>query len=129
MSFNTSLAESFFAASAAGDAAAMAALCADDIAVRQNSGPILGVAAVTGLARAVKRAAPDFRYENPVRSDTGGGFVEEHDVCGTLADGTSFRVAVCVVATVGGGRITSMHEYLDTAEAKPLFDALSRPRA
>ena len=129
MSLNTTLAESFFAASAAGDAAAMAALCSEDIAVRQNGGPTLGLAALTGLARAVKRVAPDFRYENPVRADTGLGFVEEHDVCGTLANGTAFRVAVCVVATVAGGRITSMHEYLDTAEAKPLLDALSAPRA
>src|SRR5512143_3742868 len=97
MSLNTTLAESFFAASAAGDATAMASLCSEDVAVRQNGGPTLGMAALTGLARAVTRVALDFRYENPVRCDTGVGFVEEHDVCGTLADGSTFRVAVCVV--------------------------------
>ncbi len=129
MSLNTDLAERFFTASAGGDTAAMTALCAEDVVVRQNSGPSLGLRALTGLAGAVKKAAPDFRYENAVRYDTGAGFVEEHDVCGTLADGTTFRMAVCVVATVAEGLITSMHEYLDTADAQPLLNAMSRPRS
>ncbi|MEO8538601.1 MAG: nuclear transport factor 2 family protein [bacterium] len=129
MSQHTEIAERFFTASAAGDPSAMTALCDPAVQVRQNSGATMGVTALTGLARAVKRAAPDFRYENALRSDTGTGFVEEHDVCGTLADGSTFRMAVCVVATVADGKITSMHEYLDTAEAAPLMAAMARPRA
>lgn len=129
MNRNVELAEQFFAASSAGDATAMAAVCAPDIVVRQNGAAPLGLNGLLRFAAAVKAAAPDFRYENPVRYDTGAGFVEEHDVCGTVADGTAFRLAVCVVATVAEGKITSMHEYLDTAGARPLLAALSRPGA
>jgi ketosteroid isomerase-like protein len=128
MNSNSTVARQFFEASSAANLEAMAALCAPDVRVRQNSGPVGGVTALLGLAKAVKRVAPDFRYENAVRSDTGVGFVEEHDVCGTLSDGTAFRLAVCVVATVANGKITSMHEYLDTAGAAPLLAALSVPR-
>ena len=128
MSLNLDLARQFFLASAAGDADAMESLCADNIAVRQNGGEALGIKALLRFAAAVKAAAPDFRYENPVRYDTGDGFVEEHDVRGTAPDGTPFKVAVCVVATVANGKISTMNEYLDTAAARPLMDALARPR-
>lgn len=128
MSLNLDLARQFFAASAAGDSEAMAALCADDIVVRQNGGEAFGLKALLRFASAIKAAAPDFRYENPVRHDTGEGFVEEHDVRGTTPDGTPFTIAVCVVATVTNGKISSMNEYMDTAAARPLTEALSRPR-
>lgn len=129
MSLNLELAQRFFAASSAGDTEAMASLCADDIVVRQNGGDALGLKALLRFAAAVKAAAPDFRYESPVRYDTGHGFVEEHDVCGTVPGGTSFQVAVCVVATTKDGKIATMNEYLDTGAARPLMEALTRPRA
>lgn len=128
MSRNLELAQRFFAASSAGNTEAMAALCSDRILVQQNGGDALGLTALLGFAAAVKAAAPDFRYENAIRYDTGTGFVEEHDVRGTVKDGSAFKVAVCVVATVEDGRIATMHEYLDTAAARPLVEALSRPR-
>lgn len=126
MSDNLDIATTFFAASSSGDTDAMNALCAEDLVVRQNGGAEMPFAAVARLAKAIRRVAPDFRYENAIRGDTGNGFVEEHDVAGTLPDGTTFRMAVCVVATVLNGKITTMHEYLDTAEAKPLMEALAR---
>ncbi len=128
MSLNLDLAQQFFAASAAGNTEAMAALCAPDIVVRQNGGEPLGLKALLRFAAAVKAAAPDFRYENPGRYDMGEGFVEEHSVRGTAPDGTTFTIAVCVVATVSNGKISSMNEYLDTAAARPLMEALARPR-
>ena len=127
MTENTEMAEKFFAASSSGDTDAMSALCAPDLVVRQNGGSEMPFASVARLAKAIRRVAPDFRYENPIRADTGNGFVEEHDVTGTLPDGTTFRLAVCVVATVANGKIATMHEYLDTGEAQLLMAALARP--
>ncbi len=121
MSDNTNLAARLFAATSSGDAETLRAICVEDFAMRQNGGPTVGFAELAGLGEAVRRVAPDFRYENAVRTDTGHGFVEEHDACGTLADGTTFRLAACVVATVSNGRITAAHEYFDSVEARELM--------
>lgn len=118
-------AERFFAASASGDVAALRALCAPGFAASQNGGPTMDFDALMGLAGAIRKIAPDFRYENAVRSETVSGFVEEHDACGTLPDGTEFRLAACVVATIEDGQIKSMREYLDTVQTRPLRHALA----
>jgi ketosteroid isomerase-like protein len=112
-------------ASSTGDEAALRALCDPGLEVRQNGGPNLGFDALLGLANSVRRVAPDFRYENAIRVATDDGWVEEHDACGTVPDGTAFRIPACVVATVKNGRIASLHEYLDSAAARPLIRALS----
>ena len=65
-----------------------------------------------------------FGYANPVRSDTDDGFVEEHTITGTLADGTKLNARICVVATVADGKVASLREYIDTGAAAPLLKAL-----
>lgn len=95
-----------------------------ELQFRQNGGPVTGVESLVGLTLAVRRAVPDFRYENAVRSDTADGFVEEHDVRGTLPDGTEFHLAACVVARTEDGKIVAGNEYFDTAAAAGLFRAL-----
>jgi ketosteroid isomerase-like protein len=122
---NADLAIKFFEASSKGENDALKALCDPQLEVRQNGGPKLGIDALLGLSNSVLRVAPDFRYENAVRVSTDDGWVEEHDACGTVPDGTTFRIAACVVASVKDGRITSLHEYLDSAAARPLIKALS----
>lgn len=124
MSSNADLAIKFFEASSKGDNDALKALCAPQLEVRQNGGPNLGIDALLGLSNSVLRVAPDFRYENAVRVSTDDGSVEEHDACGTVSEGTTFRIPACVIATMKDGRITSIHEYLDTAAARPLIKAL-----
>jgi ketosteroid isomerase-like protein len=49
------------------------------------------------------------------------GFLQEHILRGTLASGEPFALHACAICKVEGGRITELREYLDTAEAKPLF--------
>ncbi len=124
---NLELARKVFAASLAGDTDAMAALCTDTIQIRQNGGPTTDLASIQRLARAIRRVAPDLRYENTVTAETPHGFVEEHDVCVTLPDGTALRFPACIVATVENGRIATMHEYFDTGEVAPLSLAMARP--
>lgn len=73
---------------------------------------------------AVSGVVPDFRYEDRVVTGTDEGFVEEHMVCGTLPDGSALRLPACVVAEVRDGRIVRLREYLDTAAAAGLLQAL-----
>ena len=67
----------------------------------------------------------DFHYENAVRSATESGFVEEHQVCGTLPDGGELNLAVCVVAQLRDGKISVLREYFDSRAAAKLLAALA----
>lgn len=128
MASHSDVARAFFLATAAGDKAAIRSICSANLSASQNGGPAMDVEGLARFAAAVKRVVPDFRYENAVRADTATGFVEEHDVCGTLPDGVAMRLAVCVVAEVSDGKITSLREYLDSAAAAGLINALQRAR-
>ncbi len=50
-----------------------------------------------------------------------GGFLQQHILRGTLASGDAFAMHACVICKVEDGRITELKEYLDTAQARPLF--------
>ena len=97
-------------------------MCAPGFQLSQNGGPSTGVDDFLAIVSALVAAIPDFRIENAVRSDTLAGFVEKHNLRGTLPDGTVFHLAVCVVASVQGGKIVAVHEYFDTAAG--LFKAM-----
>jgi len=122
---NTQLAISIFDAFTRGDAAAARTLCAPDFRVRQNGGAAMNLETLLGFTAAVLKVVKGFRYEDAVRSATATGFVEEHAVRGTLPDGSSLELAVCVVAKVKGGKITDVREYFDSKAAAGLAKALS----
>ena len=122
----TQLAEEFFAALQGKDLARARDLCAADFAGSQNGGPAMDRETLIKFTAAVHGVVPDFRYASAVRAATATGFVEEHDVLGTLPDGSTMKLAVCVVADVADGRITCIREYLDTGAAAGLLKALSR---
>jgi ketosteroid isomerase-like protein len=122
---STKLAETLFKALAARDDAAVRKLCARDFRASQNGGAAMDLDTLLGFNAAVHKVVRDFRYENPVRSATETGFVEEHAVRGTLADGSRLDLQVCVIAEVGGGKVTAVREYLDTKAAEGLIRALS----
>ncbi|MEO1222300.1 MAG: nuclear transport factor 2 family protein, partial [Pseudomonadota bacterium] len=118
------IARRFFTALEVNDLESAAALCADTFEGSQNGGPAMDRATLLTFTAAVHSLVPDFRYENAVRSETDRGFVEEHDVCGTLPDGSTFKLVVCVVGEVTDGKITTLREYVDTAAAAGLLKAL-----
>ena len=124
----TDLAKSLFEAFASGNAAAVRRLCHADMTARQNNGSLMGLEELLAFSAAVNGIVSDFEYANPRRSATVTGFVEEHDVRGTLPDGTAIDLAICVVADVANGRITALREYFDTAAAHALIAALSNER-
>lgn len=119
------IAQALFTALAAQDDDGIRRLCAPGMIVRQNGGPTMGLDALIAFNHAAHAVARDLTYRNPVRLATAHGFVEEHDVCGTLPDGSALKLPVCVVADVVGGRVTSVREYFDSAAATALAAALA----
>lgn len=120
----TKLAETLFEAFATCNDEAVRKLCTPDFQASQNGGPALDLDTLLAFNTAVHKAVRDFRYENPVRSATETGFVEEHAVRGTFADGSALALQVCVVAEMRGGKISAVREYLDGSAAAGLMRAL-----
>lgn len=120
----TKLAELLFEALAKCDDDAVRKLCARDFRASQNGGAAMDLETLLGFNAAVHKVVRDFRYEDAVRSATETGFVEEHAVRGTLADGSRLELQVCVVAEVSGGKVSDVREYLDTKAAEGLIRAL-----
>ena len=63
------------------------------------------------------------RYEIKSRHAFEGGYVQQHVLHGTLANGGAFSMPACLVVTLKDGRIARLEEYLDTAHTLPLRQA------
>ena len=63
------------------------------------------------------------RYEVKSHNAFEGGYVQQHVLHGTLANGNAFSMPACLVVTVKDGRIARLEEYLDTAHTLPLRQA------
>ena len=122
---NDELAQALFEAFGKGDAESVRRLCAPNFEARQNNGPVMTLEPLLEFALAVYQVVKGFRYEDAVRSETRSGFVEEHNVRGTLPDGSELDLAVCVVADVREGKVSNVREYFDSASAAGLINVLS----
>ncbi len=122
---NVAIAKALFAALSAHDDAAVRSLCSPDLRLSQNNGPVLDLETMLGFNNAVGAVVKEMAYYDEIRAATPTGFVEEHNVKGTMLDGTEFTIAACVVGEVADGKITEMREYFDTASASALIAALS----
>lgn len=121
---NEAIARALFDALAAADDQRVRELCAPAFALRQNGGPPMRLEWLLRFNRRVQAVVRGFRYEDIVCAATAGGFVEEHAVRGTLADGSHFDFPACIVAEVRDGQVTQVREYVDTAAAGALLAAL-----
>ena len=110
------LADRLFAAIEAGDVDAVRELYAPDAVIWHNTDGIEQTAEqnlrVLGWVTA---NLADRRYEDVRRLITPSGFVQQHVLRFTRADGTRQEVPACVVVACDGGRITRVDEYLDSA--------------
>ncbi len=121
---NSTLCRQLFDAVADGDDTF--AFVTADCVTSQNGGKELLLSAMQQQwLDTFKGKVPTVHYENPVVVETENGFVEEHMACITLPDGTAVRMPVVVVGVVKDGKISSMHEYFDSAAAAPLVAALA----
>jgi len=123
---NVAVARALFDALASDDDVQVRALCAPGFTLRQNGGLAMDVEMLLHFNRLVHAVVSGFCYEDVVCAATATGFVEEHAVRGTLADGSALALAACVVADIVDGRVTLVREYVDTAAAAPLLAALAR---
>lgn len=120
----TSIADRLFAALEAGDAEAVAAMWAPEIAVWQ-----VGAPRPNDKARARRvidwflSASADRRYDVLVRRLFEDGFVQQHVLHGRCRDGTPYSLRVAIIVVVGAdGLITRIDEYFDPATLAPLLD-------
>ena len=125
MTDNKLLAEQFFTATANADRELFQKICDKDFEGKQNDGPPMSANQLADYSALVLSRVNNFRYKNVVRASTETGFVEEHDVCCTFADGGELSLRVCVVADVQNNRIISVREYADSRAARKLIEALS----
>ena len=119
------VARALFSAFMSGDDDSARSLCEANLQACQNGGPPMTLDKLLGFAKTVRDITKNFRYENIDCSETASGFVEEHDVCATLPDGSEFSMPACIVATIIDGKITHLNEYFDTGSAVKLAKALA----
>jgi len=122
---NDDLAHRFRTAAEARDVVALAALYDPDAKFWNN---VLGgcstTAQVLEISRLEAERIDDYRFDDVRVSTTDGGFVLQITVVGVTRAGDSFRVPACLVAQTKSGRITAIDEYVDSAQAAPVFAAL-----
>ncbi len=110
------VAQRLFEAIETGDVGAVRDLYAQDAVIWHNTDGIEQTAEqnLATLAWVVENLA-ERRYEDISRSITDRGFVQQHTMRWTKADGTRAELPACIVATCSDGLITRIDEYLDSA--------------
>ncbi len=115
------LAERLFNAIEAGDVDAVRALYAPDAVIWHNFDRV--EQSVEDNLRVLKWMASTFKvrsYDDVRRTVYDGGFVQQHLLRLTKADGTVVELPACIVATCTADHITRIDEYLDSAQAARL---------
>lgn len=116
------VANAFFAAIERADIDAIEELYAPDVEVWINvTGRSQGRAESLALLRAFTSRVRNLAYDIELREPISGGFVQRHVLRGELASGEALAVPVCLVVQVEDGRITRLHEYLDSVAIAPVF--------
>ena len=109
------VADRLFAAIEAGDIDGVRALYAPDAVIWHNTDGVEQTVeqnlAVLGWVCA---NLADRSYDDVRRVEHDGGFVQQH-VLRFTRDGQRLEVPACIVASVEGGSITRIDEYLDSA--------------
>ncbi|HKA05561.1 MAG TPA: nuclear transport factor 2 family protein [Acidimicrobiales bacterium] len=115
------LADRFVAALEANDTETLEALYAPELTVWHNFDQVEQTREQNLATLAwVSRKMPDRRYDEIRRVVTPDGYIQQHVLRGTAPDGTKLEVPAILRIYLGGGRITRVEEYLDTAHTAPL---------
>lgn len=119
------LANRFFAAVEAGDLDAVVSMYHPDIRVwHARDEADTDIEQSKELLGLFFSRVSDRRYEIVRRHAFAGGFVQEHVVHGTMADGLRLRLPVCFLCHLDGeGRILRIAEYFNAGKS-PLKDVV-----
>ena len=108
------------------DGAALRSLCADEFVHWLNlTGQEQGPDALAALLDAERQVVAGASVTERRRTATDDGVVLQLTVEGTTRGGAAFRVPVCLVVAMGGGRVVRLDEYASSDHVKPLVRELS----
>jgi len=117
------LSDRFMAALNVGDADTVREVYSPDARIWHNfDGKYQSVDENIETMRWLHTKLTDIDYDVRRRVGTADGFVQEHVLRGNLASGKPFSLYACAIIKVEDGKITELREYLDTAQARPLFE-------
>ena len=121
---NLDIANRFFDALVAGDAAVLDDLLAPEATFWTNHASVsLGREQFLLRFISIGSAIVNFRFENARRSRTPSGFVEQHTLRGTTGSGSSLAIHACLIGAVADGKITRLEEYSDSDQTRALAAA------
>jgi ketosteroid isomerase-like protein len=115
------LAERLARASARGDNEEIARCYAPDARIWRNfDGQEQTIEDMFKVSRWINKKLTNRVYKVQRREAIPGGYVQQHVMTGTLANGDIFELPAMLVALVEDGRITRVEEYLDSVQADKL---------
>ncbi len=115
------VAKQLFAAVEAGDVDAVRSLYAPEIRIWHNyDGVAQTMDENLGVLRWLVANVSNRRYEQVKLQRTDAGFVQQHVLTGTGANGAKLELPACLLGTVKDGKIVRIDEYFDAAHLAPL---------
>lgn len=74
------------------------------------------------MSAAVFNATSELRYLHVRRHPIDGGFIQQHQLAGRLADGTPIPpVEICMIIKIRNGKLISVEEYFDLGRLRAAF--------
>jgi len=130
MSEHFKLIDRFFAAIEGGDIETLSIIYHPNVVVWHNTDGL--ARKETGQNRADNLALltvltsmiSEWKYDIWFREATQSGVVQQHTLRGRLPNGEALAIPVCIVFQIADGLIIRLDEYLDSAHAQPMVDAL-----
>ena len=81
------------------------------------TGQVVPRSAYLAMSAAVFNATSELGYRNVRRHPIEGGFIQQHQLVGRRADGTSIpAVEICMIIKFRDDQLTSVEEYFDLAK-------------
>lgn len=115
------VAHRFLEALNAGDADALMEIYAEDAKIWHNfDGKLQSVSDNARSLQWMHRKLQDLNYDVKRLEPIEGGYLQQHVLRGKLASGEDFALDALAIVQVENGRIVSLEEYLDLAQAVPL---------
>jgi ketosteroid isomerase-like protein len=117
------IARRLMAAVQARDVAGVAALYADDMLGWRSTDRLeLGKRDMLRIIEFLAKRVRDLRYDALRVELTPTGYVQQHVLHATAADGSQVEAPACMVVTVEGGQIRRLDEYLDSTTVAALLE-------
>lgn len=113
------------------DSEVFATIYADDAVIWHNTTNMVQTKAENvALLGKVFDLMSELEYRDITRLPTPEGFVQYHTLAGRFKDGTEAPgLRACIVATVKGGKIVKLNEWLDASHFQAVWDRLEASAA